>query len=75
MTEAALNVAAPQPIAFIDLQAQRRRLGERIDQAIARVLAHGRFIMGPEVSELERRLARHCGVKHAIGCSTWIRPA
>ncbi len=61
---------SPAPIEFIDLQAQRRRLGDRIDQAIARVLAHGRFIMGPEVLELESRLAESCGARHAIGCSS-----
>lgn len=55
---------------FVDLAAQRRRLGERIDSAIARVLDHGRFIMGPEVRELERELADHCGSRHAIACSS-----
>src|SRR5262249_51625667 len=40
------------PIAFIDLQAQRRRIGPRMDEAIGRVLAHGGFILGPEVKEL-----------------------
>jgi dTDP-4-amino-4,6-dideoxygalactose transaminase len=58
------------PIPFIDLQAQRRRLGTRIDAAIARVLDHGRFIMGPEVRELEDRLADFCGSRHAIGCAS-----
>src|SRR4051812_18106717 len=59
-----------QPIAFIDLQAQRARIADRIDAAIARVLAHGAFIMGPEVVEVERRLAAHCGAKHVITCSS-----
>ena len=45
-------------IPFIDLAAQRRRLGTRIDAAIGRVLEHGRFILGPEVAELERALGR-----------------
>jgi len=57
-------------VAFIDLQAQRARIGARMDAAIARVLAHGGFIMGPEVAEVERRLAQRCGVKHAISCSS-----
>lgn len=56
-------------IPFIDLAAQRRRLGERIDQAIARVLDHGGFILGPEVAELERQLAEFCGAKHCITCA------
>ncbi|MBV9411682.1 MAG: DegT/DnrJ/EryC1/StrS family aminotransferase [Acidimicrobiia bacterium] len=55
---------------LIDLQAQRRRLGDRVDKAIAAVLEHGQFIMGPEVAELEERLAEFCGVRHAIGCSS-----
>ncbi len=70
MTQAALKAAAVEPIAFIDLQAQRRRLGTRIDDAIGRVLDHGKFIMGPEVAELEARLATHCGARHVIGCSS-----
>jgi len=70
MTEAAHNLPAQEPIAFIDLQAQRRRLGERIDQAIAAVLDHGQFIMGPQVEQLECELAEYCGARHAIGCSS-----
>ena len=57
-------------IAFIDLQAQRQRLGDRIDKAIGRVLAHGRFIMGPEVAQLEERLADYTGRRHALACSS-----
>jgi dTDP-4-amino-4,6-dideoxygalactose transaminase len=58
------------PLAFIDLQAQRRRLGLRLEQAMARVMAHGAFIMGPEVAEIERRLAAFCGARHAIACAS-----
>lgn len=56
-------------IEFIDLGAQRARIGARVDAAIARVLEHGRFILGPEVAECERRLAEFCGARHAIGCA------
>lgn len=56
--------------AFIDLQAQRARIGARMDAAIARVLEHGSFIMGPEVAEVERKLAARCGAKHVISCSS-----
>lgn len=59
-----------RPVAFIDLQAQRARIGERMDAAIARVLAHGAFIMGPEVAEAERRLVAHSGAKHVVSCSS-----
>lgn len=56
-------------IQFIDLLAQRRRLGPRIDRAVARVLDHGRFILGPEVNELEERLQAFCGARHCITCA------
>lgn len=69
MTATAARAEKPAPLAFIDLQAQRRRLGDRIDRAIARVLEHGRYILGPEVAELERRLAEFCGARHAVACS------
>ncbi len=51
-------------IAFVDLQAQRRRLGSNLDEAIARVLTHGKFILGPQAEELELRLG-HCQSKLA----------
>ena len=58
------------PIPFIDVAAQRRRLGGAIDAAVARVLAHCQFILGPEVRELEAALARSCGARHAISCAS-----
>lgn len=51
---------------FIDLQAQRARIADKVDAAIARVLAHGQFIQGPEVKALEAQLAAFCEAKHAI---------
>lgn len=56
-------------IPFIDLTAQLQRIRPEIDAAIQRVLDHGRFIMGPEVYELEKQLAAFCGAKHAITCA------
>lgn len=53
-------------IPFIDLQAQRARIADKIDAAIARVLAHGQFIFGPEVKTLEGQLAAFGGAKHCI---------
>ncbi|MDQ0349277.1 DegT/DnrJ/EryC1/StrS family aminotransferase [Ancylobacter vacuolatus] len=58
------------PIPFVDIAAQRARLGSRIDDAVARVLTHCRFINGPEVTELEQKLAAFAGAKHAIACSS-----
>lgn len=56
-------------IPFIDLDAQRARIAARLDTAIARVLSHGHFIMGPEVRRLEEELADFCGARHVISCS------
>jgi dTDP-4-amino-4,6-dideoxygalactose transaminase len=59
-----------RPIPFIDVGAQRPRLGRAIDDAVARVLAHCQFILGPEVRALETELAAFCGARHAITCSS-----
>ncbi len=56
-------------IQFIDLQAQRAYLGTRIDAAMARVLEHGKFIMGPEVKAFEEKLSAFGGLAHAVSCS------
>ncbi|GFZ87559.1 DegT/DnrJ/EryC1/StrS family aminotransferase [Dyella caseinilytica] len=53
-------------IDFIDLKAQQVRIKEHIDAGIARVLAHGQYILGPEVSELEEKLAAYTGAPHCI---------
>jgi dTDP-4-amino-4,6-dideoxygalactose transaminase len=58
------------PVPFIDIGAQRRRLGQSIDDAVARVLAHCQFINGPEVIELEKRLAEFSGAKHVVSCAS-----
>jgi dTDP-4-amino-4,6-dideoxygalactose transaminase len=58
------------PIPFIDVGAQRRRLGRAIDDAIARVTEHCLFIQGPEVAEFEARLAEFCGARYAVGCAS-----
>ena len=60
---------ATQSIPFIDLAAQRNRLGRVVDDAIARVLAHGQYILGPEVRMLEADLANFCGAKEVVSCS------
>jgi dTDP-4-amino-4,6-dideoxygalactose transaminase len=60
----------PAPIPFIDIAAQRRRLGRSVDDAIARVLGHCQFILGPEVRALEAELAAFCGARHAVSCAS-----
>ena len=59
-----------RPIPFIDVAAQRRRLGHAVDDAVARVLAHCQFVNGPEVRAFESDLAAFCGARHAIGCAS-----
>jgi len=54
---------------FIDLEAQYRHLKTKIDKRIQNVLEHGKYIMGPEVQELEVKLSDYVGVKHAISCA------
>src|ERR1700688_2209039 len=60
----------PEPLPFIDIAAQRRRLGKSVDEAVSRVLAHCQFINGPEVAELEAALAAFCGAKHVVTCAS-----
>jgi len=57
------------PIPFIDIPTQRKRLGKSIDDAVAKVLAHCQFIMGPEVRQLEADLSAFCGARHVISNS------
>lgn len=56
-------------IEFIDLKAQQARIKDKIDNGIQRVLAHGQYILGPEVTELEEKLAAFVGAKHCITCA------
>lgn len=54
---------------FIDLKAQQSRIRGGIDKAIATVLEHGQYVLGPEVRQLEVELASYCDVKHAVTCA------
>ena len=56
-------------IPFIDLAAQQKRLEPEVNAAIQRVLAHGRYILGPEVYELEEKLAEYTGARFCITCA------
>ena len=58
-----------KPIRFIDLPAQQERIKDKVDAAIQRVLAHGAYILGPEVGQFEAALSAFCGANHSIGCS------
>ncbi|HWL27975.1 MAG TPA: DegT/DnrJ/EryC1/StrS family aminotransferase [Burkholderiaceae bacterium] len=56
-------------IDFVDLKTQQTRIKDQIDAGIQRVLAHGQYILGPEVAELEEKLAAFAGVQHCITCA------
>ncbi|AXA73603.1 MULTISPECIES: DegT/DnrJ/EryC1/StrS family aminotransferase [Achromobacter] len=56
-------------IDFVDLKAQQNRIKDKIDAGIQRVLAHGQFILGPEVAELEQKLAAYAGTEFCISCA------
>lgn len=60
----------PERIAFNDLAAQRRYLGQAVDEAIRSVVDHSMYVMGPEVARFERDLSAFCGAKHAISCGS-----
>src|SRR6266571_4643498 len=60
----------PEPVPFIDLAAQRRRLGKSVDEAVSRVLDHCQFINGPEVAQLEAELAVYSGARHVVTCAS-----
>src|SRR5450759_4143 len=55
---------------FIDLKAQQRRIRASLEQRINRVMDHGAYIMGPEIAELEEKLAKYVGVKHCVACAS-----
>jgi dTDP-4-amino-4,6-dideoxygalactose transaminase len=63
------DVPATPPIAFIDLDAQRRAIGPRMEEAILRVVRSCRFILGPEVAQLEAELSAFAGVPHTLSCA------
>lgn len=55
---------------FIDLTTQQKRIRKKIESNIRAVLSHGQYILGPEIKELEERLAEYVGVEHAVACSS-----
>jgi dTDP-4-amino-4,6-dideoxygalactose transaminase len=54
---------------FIDLGAQRERIRDRLKAAIDRVVEEGRYILGPQVTEFENKLAAYVGTKHVVACA------
>ena len=58
------------PVPFLDLPAQQARIRDDLRRRLDAVLAHCQFVLGPEVAELERELARFCGAKHCVSVSS-----
>ncbi len=54
---------------FIDLGAQRARISDKIDAAVQKVIAEGRYILGPEVADFEKQLGAYVGVEHVVACA------
>ena len=65
-----LNLAEEKPMALIDLAAQQKRIESDLKKSFSRIMEHGKYIMGPEVAELEKQLSDYVGVKHTISCSS-----
>ena len=65
-----MNAPNPSPIPVLDLKAQQARIGPALRERVDRVLAHGQFILGPEVQELEDRLLAFCGAAHCVSVSS-----
>lgn len=67
---ARLQETTPAKIDFIDLKSQYQALKASIDARIQKVLDHGQYILGPEVAEMEQKLAAYVGAKHCISCAS-----
>jgi dTDP-4-amino-4,6-dideoxygalactose transaminase len=65
-----MNAETFPPIPFLDLKAQQARIGSSLRARLDAVLAHGQFILGPEVAELESRLAAFCGATYCVSVSS-----
>ncbi len=65
-----MNAAPLPPIPFLDLKAQQARLGPALRARLDAVLEHGHYILGPEVAELEAKLASFCGAAHCVTVSS-----
>jgi dTDP-4-amino-4,6-dideoxygalactose transaminase len=65
-----MNAPNIAPIPFLDLKAQQARIAPALRARLDAVLAHGQFVLGPEVAELEGRLSAFCGAKHCVGVSS-----
>ena len=70
MNDAQTQTQAQAPIPFLDLKAQQARIAADLKPRIDAVLAHCQFILGPEVAELEQKLASFCGAKHCVSVSS-----
>jgi dTDP-4-amino-4,6-dideoxygalactose transaminase len=65
-----MSTVAVNSVPLLDLKAQLAPIRAEIDASIAKVLDHGQFILGPEVKQLEERIAEYSGCRYAIGCAS-----
>src|SRR5688500_546400 len=68
--ESPMSAAQPANVPLCDLNAQYRTIQTELEDAVLDVMRSGQVILGPEVEALEREVARYCGAKHAVGCSS-----
>lgn len=67
---AARKTERPQgDIQFVDLQAQRARIGDAMDKAVLHAIHDGKYILGPQVTQFEKDMSAFCGAKHVITCA------
>ena len=55
---------------FIDLDAQQKSIRAKLENRLLAVLDHGKYVMGPEIFDLEEKLAKYVGVKHCVTCAS-----
>jgi dTDP-4-amino-4,6-dideoxygalactose transaminase len=65
-----MSAPAHAPVAFLDLAAQQSRIGPGLQARVDAVMSHCRFVLGPEVAELEAKLASFCGATHCVTVSS-----
>lgn len=68
--QSSLAVGYDRPMEFIDLQTSHRRIAAGLRDRFERIMGSAQFIMGPDISELEEKLAHYVGSKHGITCSS-----
>jgi dTDP-4-amino-4,6-dideoxygalactose transaminase len=66
----AVPATTTDPVPLVDVRRQNDALLDELNRAVARVIQHGGYVLGPEVKSLEQHIAAYCGVEHAVGCAS-----